>query len=226
MLKLRLSNIRLDPKIVWAIASIGLSPFFIQVASSAVAFFVNNRLKLYGGNTAIEAFAIDNTLVMIIVMVMVGLTQGMQPIVGYNYGAKKMQRVNDTLVYTIKIGVGIGCIGFVLGVFFPQIFVKTFNPSPELATTSANALRIITCMLPLVGYQIVVTNFFQCIGMASKSIFLSLTRQFIFLIPLLFILPPIFNLNGVWAALPTADFLSTILTTIMISWQMNKFRKI
>ncbi len=226
MLKLRPSNIKLDPKIVWAITSIGLSPFFIQVTSSAVAFFVNNRLKLYGGNVAIEAFAIANTLVMIIIMIMVGLTQGMQPIVGYNYGAKKIQRVKETLNYTIKVGVGIGIIGFLLGVFVPNIFVEAFNPSPELAEASANGLRIITFVLPLVGFQIVITNFFQCIGMVAKSIFLSLTRQFIFLIPGLFFLPRILGLNGVWAAMPTADFLASILTAGMFIWQIRKFNKI
>lgn len=226
MLKLRASNVKLNPKIVWAIASIGLSPFFIQVASSAVAFFMNNRLKLFGGNVAIEAFAIANTLVMIIIMIMVGLTQGMQPIVGYNYGAGKIQRVKDTLNYTIKVGVGIGITGFLLGVFVPHIFVQAFNPSPELAEASANGLRIITFFLPFVGFQIVVTNFFQCIGMAAKSIFLSLTRQFIFLIPSLFFLPQMFGLDGVWGAMPTADFLATILTAVMFIWQIRKFNKI
>ncbi|WP_029904954.1 MATE family efflux transporter [Prevotella sp. 10(H)] len=225
MLRLRRKNITLNSKIVWAIVSIGLSPFFIQVAASAVAFIINSRLKLFGGNIAIEAFAIANTLVMIIIMIMVGLTQGMQPIVGYNYGAKRINRVKETLNYTIKVGVIIGCIGLGFGLVLPHFVVMPFNPSPPLAAESAKALRIITMMLPLVGFQIVVTNFFQCIGMAAKSIFLSLTRQFLLLMPALFILPHFFQLDGVWFSLPAADFLATVVTALMFIWQIKKFQK-
>ncbi|MDR2955299.1 MAG: MATE family efflux transporter [Prevotella sp.] len=225
MLRLRKKNIRIDPKIVWAIISIGLSPFFIQVASSIIVFFINNKLKIYGGNIAIEAYAIANTLVMIIIMIMVGLTQGMQPIVGYNYGAKRINRVKETLNYTIKVGIVVGVVGLIIGMLLPDLIVKPFNPSPPLAAESAKALRIVTIMLPLVGYQIVVTNFFQCIGMAAKSIFLSLTRQFLLLLPALFILPQFFGIDGVWYSLPVADFLATLLTAVMFIWQIKQFRK-
>lgn len=225
MLRLRKKHIGLDPKIVWAVASIGLSPFFIQVASSIVVFIINNKLKTYGGNIAIEAFAIANTLIMIIIMIMVGLTQGMQPIVGYNYGARRINRVKEALNYTIKVGVIIGFVGMLIGVLLPEIIVLPFNPSAPLATESAKALRLVTIMLPLVGFQIVVTNFFQCIGMAAKSIFLSLTRQFLLLIPALLILPKFFGLNGVWYSLPSADFLATMLTASLFIWQIKTFRK-
>jgi putative MATE family efflux protein len=225
MLRLRKKNIGLNPKIVWAIASIGMSPFFIQIAASIVVFFINHNLKTYGGNIAIEAYAIANTLVMIVIMVMVGLTQGMQPIVGYNYGAKRIERVKETLFYTIKVGVVVGCVGLVIGMILPDIVVKPFNPSAPLAAETAKALRIITVMLPLVGYQIVVTNFFQCIGMAGKSIFLSLTRQFLMLLPALFILPRFFGINGVWYSLPTADFLATVLTAILFILQVRAFKR-
>ena len=225
MLRIRRQYIKLDWKIVGAIASIGMAPFFIQVAASVVAFFINDRLKVYGGNVAIEAYAIANTLVMIIIMILVGLTQGMQPIVGYNYGAGRVSRVKETLNYTIKVGICIGAVGLVVGMFLPSLIVKPFNPSPALADETARALRIITSMLPLVGFQIVVTNFFQSIGMAKKSIFLSLTRQFLFLIPALMILPHFFELNGVWYSLPTADFLATLLTLILFLWQIRTFKK-
>ncbi len=208
-------------------SSIGMSPFFIQVAASVVVFFINNKLKTYGGNIAIEAYAIANTLVMIIIMVMVGgLTQGMQPIVGYNYGAKRIARVKETLFYTIKVGgMVVGCVGLVIGLLLPELIVKPFNPSPPLAAETAKALKIITIMLPFVGYQIVVTNFFQCIGMAGKSIFLSLTRQFLMLLPALFILPKFFGINGVWVSLPTADFVATVLTAVLFYLQVRSFRK-
>lgn len=225
MLRLRKKNLGLDPKIVWAVASIGLSPFFIQVAASVVVFIINNKLKVYGGNVAIEAYAIANTLVMIVIMIMVGLTQGMQPIVGYNYGAKRITRVKETLNYTIKVGVVIGIVGMAIGVLLPHVIVLPFNPSSALAAESAKALRIVTIMLPLVGFQIVVTNFFQCIGMAAKSIFLSLSRQFMMLIPALIILPRIFGLDGVWYSLPVADFLSTALTALMFIWQIKSFKR-
>lgn len=225
MLRLREKSIRLESKIVWAIASIGLSPFFIQVATSVVVFILNNKLKTYGGNVAIEAFTIANTLVMIIVMSLIGLTQGMQPIVGYNYGAKRINRVRETLNYTIKAGVCIGIAGCVIGLLLPNVIVQPFNPSAPLAAEASKALRIITILMPLVGFQIVVTNFFQCIGMAAKSIFLSLTRQFLLLIPALFILPCFFQLNGVWYSLPVADALSVLLTAGMFIWQVNKFKK-
>lgn len=225
MLRLRKKYINLTPKIVWAVASIGMSPFFIQVAASIVVFFINNRLKTYGGNIAIEAYAIANTLVMIIIMIMVGLTQGMQPIVGYNYGAKRIVRVKETLFYTIKVGIAIGCVGMLIGLLLPNVIVQPFNPSLPLAAETAKALGIVTIMLPLVGYQIVVTNFFQCIGMAGKSIFLSLTRQFLLLLPALYVLPHLFGVNGVWYSLPTADFLATMLTAILFIWQVKKFKK-
>lgn len=225
MLRIRKNLIRLDWKIVSSITSIGMAPFFIQVAASVVAFFINSRLKIYGGNVAIEAYAIANTLVMIIIMILVGLTQGMQPIVGYNYGAKRIARVKETLNYTIKVGICIGVVGLLIGMFLPDVIVKPFNPSPALAEETARALHIITCMLPLVGFQIVVTNFFQSIGMAKKSIFLSLTRQFFMLIPALLILPHYFRLDGVWYSLPTADFLATLLTLILFLWQIRTFRK-
>jgi putative MATE family efflux protein len=225
MLRLRKKNIGLNPKIVWAIASIGLSPFFIQVAASVVVFILNNKLKVYGGNVALEAYSIANTLVMIIIMILVGLTQGMQPIVGYNYGAKRINRVKETLNYTIKAGVCIGIAGCAIGLLLPNAIVQPFNPSAPLAAEASKALRIITIMLPLVGFQIVVTNFFQSIGMAAKSIFLSLTRQFLLLIPALIILPRFFQLDGVWFSLPVADGLSTLLTAAMFIWQINKFKK-
>ncbi len=225
MLRLRKRHIRLDSKIVWAIASIGLSPFFIQAAASAVVVLINIRLKEFGGNVAIEAFAIANTLVMIIIMIMVGLTQGMQPIVGYNYGAKNVARVKEALNYTIKIGIIIGLVGTAIGVLLPDIIVKPFNPSAPLAEETTKALRIITVMLPLVGFQIVVTNFFQSVGMAAKSIFLSLTRQFLLLIPALFILPQYFGLDGVWGSLPAADFISTMLTAFLFILQIKQFKK-
>ncbi|GAB6011542.1 MATE family efflux transporter [Viscerimonas tarda] len=232
-IRLRLKYIfgHVEGKIIWAIASIGMSPFLMQIAASAIVFLIIAQLRRFaGGDThagdvAIGAYTIANTLIMLIVMVVIGLTQGMQPIVGYNYGAKNYSRVKDTLIYTIKVGVCITTFGFALGFFFPNVFVSIFGPGELLAEESANALRYIILAFPLAGFQIVVTNFFQSIGMAGKSIFLSLTRQFLFLIPFLFFLPQIFGLNGVWLSMPASDLLATITTAVLLAFQIRAFKR-
>lgn len=224
-LRLKKENIKLDPKIVKAILSIGMSPFLIQLVASLVSFVIIHQLQDYGGDTAVAAYTIMNTLVMLIIMVITGLTQGMQPIVGYNFGAKNQKRVKEALIYTIKIGIIFGIVGFVIGVFVPDMIVKPFNPKPALATAAAEALNITTIMLPLVGFQIVVTSFFQSLGMVKKSIFLSLSRQLLFFIPGLYILPYFWQLDGVWFAFPVSDFLATVTTGILFVLQLRSFNK-
>lgn len=230
-IRLRLKNFRLPRKIVWSITSIGLSPFLMQLSASAVIFFIIYQLRktagddVYEGDMAIGAYTISNTLLMLVVMIVIGLTQGMQPIVGYNYGAKNYLRVKETVIYTIKIGVVITSIGFILGFFFPKVFVSFFNPGPTLAEDSVNALRLMIMAFPLVGFQVVVTNFFQCIGQAGKSILLSLTRQVLFLVPALYILPQHMGINGVWMSIPIADFLATITTLILFIMELNRLNK-
>lgn len=230
-IKLRWRNIRLRWKIVKTIASIGLSPFFIQIAASLVVFFINHQLRKYAvssghsSDMAIGAFTIANTLLMLVVMIVLGLTQGMQPIVGYNYGAKNYGRVKDALIYTIKVGVCITTTGSILGFFFPHIFVNIFNPGPELADLATRAVKLVVICFSLAGFQIVVTNFFQCIGQAGKAIFLSLTRQFLFLIPALLIIPRFLGLDGVWLSMPTADLFSIIITAIIFYIQIKKLKE-
>lgn len=230
-IKLRFSNLKLPRKIVWSIMSIGLSPFFMQLAASAVIFFIIYQIRktvgddVHEGDMAIGAYTIANTLLMFIAMIVIGLTQGMQPIVGYNYGAKNFARVKDTVIYTIKIGVIITTIGFVLGFFFPRLFVSFFNPGPILAEDAVNAMKHIVLFFPLVGFQLVVTNFFQCIGQAGKSVLLSLTRQVLFLVPALYILPNYLGLNGVWLSVPFADCLATVTTLIMFMLQIKTLKR-
>lgn len=215
----------LDSKTVWSILSIGLSPFIIQIASSLVVFVINNRLNIYGGSVAIEAYTISNRLTLIIILILVGLTQGMQPIVGYNFGAKNIKRVFSTVNYAVKIGVVIGLVGLIIGVFFAGIVVRPFNPTPALADQSVRTLHIVTLMLPLSGIQMVISNFFQSIGMPVKSTMLSLSRQFLFLMPALFILPCFYGLDGVWMSIPISDFISTIAAVILYMWQVSRFKK-
>jgi Na+-driven multidrug efflux pump len=221
----------IEGRFVWAITSIGLSPFLMQVVASAIVFFVISQLRRYSGgdvhagDIAIAAYTLANTLIMLIVMIVIGLTQGMQPIVGYNYGAKNYIRVKDTLTYTIKVGVCITTVGFILGFFFPQVFVRIFGPSELLGEEAANALHYLIVAFPLVGFQIVATNFFQSIGMAGKSIFLSLTRQMLFLIPLLYLFPHFWGINGIWLSMPAADSIAAVITAVWISMQIRSFKR-
>lgn len=217
-------KLNLEKRMVWAIVSIGVSPFLMQVAASVVVFFINNRLSTYGNSVAIEAYAIANRLNLVIILIIVGLTQGMQPIIGYNYGAQKIERVISTVNQAIKAGVGIGFIGLIGGIFFSEIAVSPFNPTPALAFKASKVLRIISIALPLSGLQMVVSNFFQSIGMSTKAIILSLTRQFLLLVPLLFILPLFFQLDGIWISIPLADIASTILAVIIYAWQIQKLK--
>lgn len=224
-LLLKKENIKFDAKIVKAILSIGMSPFLIQLVASTVVFVIIHQLQKFGGNTGVAAYTIMNSLVMLIIMIITGLTQGMQPIVGYNFGAKNTKRVQEALVYTIKIGIAFGAVGLIIGVFAPDLVVRPFNPKENLAIAASDALKIVTLMLPLVGFQIVVTSFFQSLGMVKKSIFLSLSRQLFFFIPALFILPNHWQLEGVWYSFPLSDFLATVTTGTLFLLQMRTFNK-
>lgn len=231
-IKLRKKNLKLNKKIVWDITSIGMSPFLMQLTASVVVFAIIGQLKSVAGSTdshsgdmAIGAYTLANTLVILIVMIIIGLTQGMQPIVGYNYGAKNYARVKETLMCTIKVGTAISTFGFILGVFFPSHFINLFGPGPELAEKSAKALRFIVICFPFVGFQIVIANFFQSVGMAGKAIFLSLTRQAIFLLPMLYILPHYWGLDGVWLSMPIADGLSVITTMVLFIMLIKNLKK-
>ncbi|NDW09588.1 MATE family efflux transporter [Dysgonomonas sp. 520] len=229
-IRLRKENMKLRGDIVKSIVTIGLSPFFMQIAASIVVVFINYQLRQYAGTAgatgddAIAAYSNANRLIMLVVMIVVGLTQGMQPIVGYNYGAKNFERVKSVLFYTVKVGICITTIGFLCSFFIPKVFVQAFSSDPEITNLSATALRYITLSFVVVGFQIVTSNFFQSIGMAAKAIFLSLTRQVLFLIPALFIMPRFLGLNGVWLSMPLADLLATITTAVMITWQIKKFK--
>ncbi len=158
-------------------------------------------------------------------MVILGLTQGMQPIVGYNFGAQKLNRVIEVTKLTIWYSLGIASFGFLMCQLFPEIIVRIFTSEQELISPSVFGLHIIFALFPIVGFQIVATNFFQSLGMAKKAIFLSLTRQLIFLVPCLIILPPLMGALGVWISIPIADFAATILTAILFFSQLKKFKQ-
>ena len=221
---------RLRKKIISGIISIGMAPFLVNLCSSVVVILINQQLKSYGGDLYIGAYGIVNSITMIFIMIVFGFNQAMQPIAGYNFGAKKYGRVREVLRMTIICGTVVTTLGFIVGVFFPtqaaQIFVDADDAlAPQLIAVASHALRIVCIIFPIVGFQVVTSNFFQSIGMAKKAIFLSLTRQLIFLVPLLAILPGVMGSDGVWASIPIADGMATIVTAAVLIRHFRKFRQ-
>lgn len=221
MIRLKKENIRLNKDIVIAIVSIGLSPFFMQVAASGVAVLLNTSLLKYGDDLAVGAYGILNSMVLIIVMTVVGLNQGTQPIIGYNYGSRNYTRVKETFYYTVKVATIITSVGFVIGMFFPRLFAGAFTSDQQLLDIAENGIRLSLIAFPLVGFQVVAGSFFQSIGKAKSAIIQSLSRQIIFLVPALLIFPSFFGLNGVWIATPVSDFLSSMLSFFLIVQQIR-----
>lgn len=218
-------NFKLEKDIVYSILSIGMSPFSMQIVTSLVMVMINSTLLKYGGDLAIGAYGIVNSLVIMVVMVVLGLNQGTQPIVGYNFGAKQYDRMFKTLKISIVAATILTTFGFVMGMFFSRVSVRFFTTDEELINIASNALKLITILFSLVGFQIVISNFFQSIGKAKISIFLSMTRQFIFLIPMILIMPHFFGLNGAWLAMPISDGLSAIVALFTLNNFYKKFRE-
>ncbi len=202
--------------IIRNIVSIGLAPFLMNVAASAVNIILNNRLVIYGGDLAIGAFGIVNSYGILVVMTVMGLCQGMQPIIGYNYGAQKTKRMKDTLKLTIKVSSVIMVIGWACCEIFPKLLVGAFTSDDSLSEMAATGLRIANIVLPLVGFQIVVSNFFMSISKVKQSIFMSLSRQVIFLIPSLYLFSEWFGLTGIWFAIPVSDSLAAVIAVIFL----------
>lgn len=228
LIHLNRNIIKLDVKIVKESLLVGLPQFLINLCACLVAAMMTRSLTTYGGDMAVGAFGICNRFILFIVMVVIGLNQGMQPIAGYNFGARRYDRVLGVLGKALIFGSVITLMGFVIGVFFPTPFVSVFaKDSPQLIKLSAHALSCMVMMFPIVGIQIVSTAFFQSIGYAPKSIFLSLTRQLIFLVPAIFILPHLYAdpLEGLWHAAPVADGLASVLAITLLVLQVKKFKK-
>ncbi len=216
---------KLKKRIVLSIIGIGMSPFLINVTASMVNVFFNRTLLTHGGDIAIGAFGIISSFAMIVVMLIIGLCQGMQPIVGYNYGAKQYDRVESVYKKTVLLATAISSAGFLASMFFPHVIVKCFTTDPELIEIASHGLRIVLMVFPIVGFQIVTTNFFQSLGMAWKAIVLSLSRQVLFLLPMVWLLPRFFDLNGVWYASPASDFIAGVVAVIFLMSQWKRFNR-
>lgn len=211
-------------RIIGSILSIGMSPFLMNVTACVIVIIVNNSLQQYGGDMAIGAYGIINRLLVLYVMIVLGLTMGMQPIVGYNFGAQKNDRVKATLRLTILAGVCITSTGFLICELFPHTISAIFTSDEELIDIASRGVRIAVAIFPLVGAQIVIGNFFQSIGKAKISIFLSLTRQLLYLLPGLLIFPHFFGLDGIWICMPVSDFFAFVTAAIAlwIYWARQK----
>ncbi len=224
VVKLKFENIKLNRKIVLEILAIGMSPFFMQIANSVVQGIINTKLIAFGGDLAVGAMGIVNSVLTLIIMAIVAINMATQPIISYNYGAKSYGRVKETLRLAIIMATVIAGFSFALVESFPGNIVKLFNSSDSgLLDFGKEGLRLSLLALPFVGFQVVIGNFFQSMGKAKIALFLTLNRQVILLIPLLFILPHFFGLHGIWLAMPISDFCSAI---IVVFFLVNHWKKL
>ncbi len=212
---------RLRRRIVWGIISIGASPSLVSAASCVINVIINTSLQQYGGDSAVAAAGIFTTYTSLIVSVVLGICQGMQPIVGYNYGAQRYDRLKKTFWLTSLAATILCTIGCVFGLSFPHLIARAFTVDAALIAETNRSLSLSLLMFWVVGFQIVSTNFFQSIGKAGRAIFLSLARQVIFMIPLLLVFPRMFGLDGVWVSFPLSDTFATVATIFMIIWQFR-----
>ena len=233
LLHFRRGIYRLHAKIVRDILAIGMSPFLMNLAACFIVILINKGLKEFGGDLSIGAYGIVNRLAFFFVMIVLGVNQGMQPIAGYNFGAQQYDRVLRVLKLT---AIGATCVttcGFLLGELMPRLAVSLFTKDAELVRLAAEGMRITFVCFPIIGFQMVATNFFMSIGMAGKAIFLSLSRQLLFLLPGLVLLPPLFDQYtqwngswGVWCAMPLSDLLASIVAFLMLMHQLRGFRRL
>lgn len=226
MLKLKKENFKLQKNIVLNIIAIGMAPFAMQIAASAVNIILNRSLAIYGGDLAIGAMGIINGIATLFLMPIFGINQGVQPIIGFNYGANKYKRVKKALMLACIIGTLISFTGALVVHVIPTALVQLFNKNDvNLTSVTVHGIKIYMLMFAIVGFQIVSSNFFQAIGKAKISMFLGLSRQVIVLIPLLIILPHIFKLNGVWMAVPISDFTASLITAAFLFIEVKRLNR-
>ena len=225
LLHLKRGIYKLKANLVRNIISIGISPFLMNACACIIVIFINNQLVKFGVDIAVGAYGIANSIAMIFIMFVIGLNQGMQPIAGYNYGAQQYGRMMRVVKLSIITAICIMLTGWTLAMFAPYYCARMFTKDPELVKGSIKAIQIIMMMYPFIGCQMVITNFFQCIGKVKISIFLSLSRQLLFLLPLLVLLPNFYGINGVWASMPTSDLISVIVAISIMTVYLRRFKK-
>ena len=217
---------KLDMRVAKDSLVIGMGPFLMNAAACLVTLFINQQLRDYSGDLGIGAYGICNRFIFMFIMICMGLNQGMQPIAGYNYGAKQYSRVKEVFWMTAKFATIVTTICFAIGMFIPRLASGIFTHDEALLSMSAQGLKILTIGFPIVGFQMIGTNFFQSLGMVKKSVILSLSRQILFLIPLIYALPLWYESNGVWMSFPISDILSAALTAILLRRLFKKFNQL
>jgi Na+-driven multidrug efflux pump len=224
LLKFRLRNLRPDWRVVKDIISIGMSPFFMQLAASVVTVIYNFGLIRYGGDLAVAAMGIVNRITMLMLMPIFGISQGAQPIIGYNYGALQYYRVFETVKKAIYAASGISFVGFLVVQIFDYQIVRLFNNNSELIAIGGHGLQIMLSMLPIIGFQVIAAQYFQAVGKAKFALLLTLSRQVLLLIPLILLLPQFFGLTGIWLAGPVADLIAAVLTGAFLYRELRALR--
>ena len=217
---------RLEWRITKDSLSIGLAPFLMNSAACIVTLFINQQLGKYGGDIAIGAYGIVNRISFLFIMIVMGFNQGMQPIAGYNYGTRNYTRVKSVMWTTVKYATAVTTTGFLIAILFPQQAVSIFTSDPQLIDFSSKGLQVLTLAFPFVGFQMVSSNFFQCLGMVNKAIILSMARQILFLIPCIYVLPLFFENLGVWISFPISDFAAFIISAILMWDLLRKFGRL
>ena len=217
---------RFDMRVAKDSLAIGFGPFLMNAAACLVSLFINQQFRKYSGDLGIGAYGICNRINFMFVMICLGLNQGMQPIAGYNYGARKYSRVKEVYKRTAIFATLVTVIGFLITELFPRATVGIFTSDAELLEMSSKGIRIMNIMLPIVGFQIASSNLFQSLGMVKKSIILSLSRQLLFLLPCLYFLPMSFDAKGIWMSYPVADGIASLVTIVLLSRLLKKFRKL
>lgn len=216
---------KLKAVLVRNIIAIGISPFLMNVAACIIVIFMNNQLVRYGGDMDVASYSISNSIAMMFVMFVMGVNQGMQPIAGYNYGAENYDRLMKVLNISMMAATVIMLTGWLIAMFLPYYCARIFTTDQTLIELSIFAIRVNMLVFPVIGFQMVITNFFQCIGKVQTAIFLSLSRQLLLLLPLLVVLPLIWGIDGVWAALPASDATAALMAAIVMMSYMNKLKR-
>ncbi|MEA4961380.1 MATE family efflux transporter [Lutispora sp.] len=225
LLKIRKPNLKIRKDIIKSIVTIGLAPFSMQLASSVLIIFMNKGLSYYGGDIAVSAMGIINNVAMIFMMVVFGINQGAQPIIGFNYGAQKYDRVKTALKYAIGAATIVVTIGFISTRLFSAQIIGIFSNDPELIALGAKGLRRVLLFMPIIGFQVVSSAYFQAVGKPKQSMLLSLSRQVLILIPMILILPKFMGLEGLFTAGPISDLFSSILTALFLVFELKHLDK-
>ena len=225
-IKLKLKNLKLKKEILIGIASIGIAPFIMQMSNSIVVIFINKNLNIYGGDIAIAAYGIINSISVLMYMPIVGIYQGSQPILGYNHGAKNFKRVRETYKLSLLVAMGISAIGFLAAIFLPHLLISPFiNNDQTLFELTTNATKIFFSMTLFMGFHMIGSSYFQTVGKAKITTAINIIRQFILMLPLLYFLPKYYGVNGVWLAVPITDFTLALITSYFVIKEFKSLKK-